>query len=130
LASAADQVACGDINGDGVSDLMGVWTGQAGVWIKYSGSGSWSYLGSSPLDLASGKMGGGAWIGSAGVPGGSGFFIDLSDSGPSGLRFRPGTEKNLNPGEGTLFGSGNPGPGEPGFTCLKQRNLTPSARVK
>jgi len=42
MATPATQVAAGDIDGDGTDDLIGIWPGQGGVWVKYSSSGSWA----------------------------------------------------------------------------------------
>jgi len=58
MATPATLITAGDLDGDGKADLIGVWPSQAGVWVKYSQTGNWSYLGSSPRDLAVGDMNG------------------------------------------------------------------------
>ena len=65
MATPADQIAAGDLDGDGTDDLIGIWAGQAGVWVKYSSTRTWAYIGLSARDIAAGKMAGGAW--SAGI---------------------------------------------------------------
>ena len=36
----------GDLDNDGTDDLIGIWPGQGGVWVKYSATGNWEYIGS------------------------------------------------------------------------------------
>ena len=46
MATPADLVAAGDIDEDATDDLIGIWSGQGGVWVKYSSTGTWSWLSS------------------------------------------------------------------------------------
>lgn len=66
----AEVVACGDLDGDGVDDLIGVWTEQGGVFVKYSSTGSWAKLSTPAKDITTGDMNGdgredlvGSWSG-------------------------------------------------------------------
>ena len=58
LASPATLVTAGDLDGDGIDDLIGIWPGQGGVWVKYSQSGSWAQLSSTARDISAGDMNG------------------------------------------------------------------------
>jgi len=58
MATPATQVAAGDIDGDGVDDLLGVWPAQGGVWVKYSSSGTWVRLSSTADWISAGDMNG------------------------------------------------------------------------
>lgn len=50
-------IASGDINGDLMDDLLGVWETIPGVWIRYSETGTWEKLHEiSPLWIAAGRM--------------------------------------------------------------------------
>ena len=42
LASPATKITVGDLDGDGIDDLIGLWPGQGGIWVKYSQSGAWA----------------------------------------------------------------------------------------
>jgi outer membrane protein assembly factor BamB len=58
LSSAADLIASGDLSGDGVADLIGIWAGQAGVWTRSSADGTWTYLGGTARHIGAGDMNG------------------------------------------------------------------------
>jgi hypothetical protein len=58
LATPADQVTAGDLDGDGKDDLIGIWPSQGGVWVKYSKTGSWAKLSTTAIDIATGDMNG------------------------------------------------------------------------
>jgi|GEM_PF-3278554 len=58
LATPATLVTAGDLDGDGIDDLIGIWPGQGGVWVKYSLSGSWAQLSSTARDISAGDMNG------------------------------------------------------------------------
>ena len=58
LASPATLITAGNLDGDGIDDLIGIWPGQGGVWVKYSQSGTWAKLSSTAIDIASGNMNG------------------------------------------------------------------------
>jgi hypothetical protein len=139
MASEAEQIATGDLDGDNADDLIGVWPGQAGIWVKYSKDGSWANLGSTALDIAAGFMAGGTWSGGLGEffgPAGSFFgrmsgpgkpgFVDSSEQGPGGKGFRPAMASNLSPRISRASSRRlPPGPGEPGFRFVSQKNLVP-----
>jgi len=70
VASPATQIAAGDIDNDGIDDLLGLWPGQGGVWVKYSDSGNWELLSTTPDWFGAGDMDGdgredllGTWAG-------------------------------------------------------------------
>jgi hypothetical protein len=58
LATPATLITAGDLDGDGIDDLIGIWPGQGGVWVKYSKTGSWAKLSTTARDIASGDMNG------------------------------------------------------------------------
>jgi len=147
MASEATQVTCGDLDADGAADLIGIWPGQGGVWVKYSTGGAWARLSSTARDISAGvmRLAGGAGMGAADAPaltepiGGiaegpdlRGAKTDLSDMAPNGARFSPREQKNLEPrasarGRGLV---GVPGPGQPGFKAVRQQsNLVPEERL-
>jgi len=142
MATPATQVTAGDIDGDSTDDLVGIWPGQGGVWVKYSSTGTWQRLSSTADWIACGKMRGGA--GSAGLvylqapvggyaegPGDVVNYEDLSSEGPGGWDFVYQEEKNLIPQEqGELKIVRIPGPGELGFKYIEQRNLVPKEGIK
>ena len=70
MATPATKITAGDLDGDGIADLIGIWPSQGGVWVKYSQSGSWALLSSTADWIAAGDMNGddredllGAWTG-------------------------------------------------------------------
>jgi hypothetical protein len=138
MATQAEQVAAGDLDEDGTDDLIGLWTTQGGVWVKYSRTGSWLKLSSPAADIDAGVMRGAFWGsnkfeftdllgpfgGLAEGPLGLSRYKDLAGEGPGGWRFAAQEERNLVPtkkGESSVI----PGPGEPGFLWLEQKNLIP-----
>ena len=58
LATPASQIVAGDLDGDGLDDLIGIWPGQGGVWVKYSASGRWAKLSPTARDISVGDMNG------------------------------------------------------------------------
>jgi hypothetical protein len=131
------------LDGDLTDDLIGLWTSQGGVWVKYSMTGAWSKLSTPVKDMATGPMAGGFWgankygfIGLIGPfggfaegPGTLPKFLDKSAEGPGGWRFVAQEQKNLIPqanGKAVVV----PGPGEPGFKWTEQKNLVPQERIE
>lgn len=54
ISDVSDVVEAGDIDGDGISDLLGVWSD--GVWAKYM-DGAWTKISSSiPIEIAAGYV--------------------------------------------------------------------------
>jgi len=58
LASPATKIAVGDLDGDEIDDLIGLWPGQGGIWVKYSQSGVWAKISSTAQYIAAGDMNG------------------------------------------------------------------------
>jgi len=58
LASPATMITCGDIDEDGIDDVIGLWPTQGGIWVKYSSTGAWAKLSSTAVHIASGDMNG------------------------------------------------------------------------
>jgi hypothetical protein len=58
-------------------------------------------------------------------------FKDLSAEGPGGLKFGYWEDKDLEPHESAQMRTLRiPGPGEPGFRCIEQKNLFPQEQEK
>lgn len=141
MANPADQVTCGDVDGDRKDDLIGIWPGQAGVWVKYASSGAWGKLSSTAKDISAGRMRGGAQGGggSTGLLSPLGKFgagpellkssQDLSSLGPGGMNFVFEDSGNPTPVEQGPKMTKKSGPGEPGFRCIEQSQLTPQQRI-
>jgi len=138
MATPATQVTAGDLDGDGTDDVIGIWPSQAGVWVKYSQTGAWAKLSSTAVDIAVGRMRaagssslqepGSIVAGSIGDwgPDAGADALDLSANAPGGMNFACPDGENLEPREsGDLVHI--PGPGEPDFQCLEQKNLVPGA---
>jgi len=138
-------VTAGDIDGDSTDDLIGTWS--SGLWVKYSSTGTWQRMTPIlPTDIDAGKMRG--WGGSACVeglmefsepirgvyaegPGSIDNYLDLSSEGPGGWNFAFQVEENLVPQKkGLKIMMRIPGPGEPGFKYIEQKNLFPQERLK
>jgi len=58
LATSASQITAGDLDGDGIDDLIGIWPGLGGAWVKYSSNSTWERLANSADLIASGDMNG------------------------------------------------------------------------
>lgn len=138
MATPATQIAAGDLDGDGTDDLLGIWPGQGGVWVKYSSDETWERLSSTADWIACGKMRGvgssssevmklsGPFGGFAQGPGWFEKYEDLSNEGPGGWNFAHQEEEALVPREEKKARMQRvPGPGEPGFKCIEQKNLIP-----
>jgi hypothetical protein len=70
LGSPASKIAAGDLDGDDVDDLIGIWPSQGGVWVKYSSDGTWEKISSTADWIGAGDMNGdgrddllGTWTG-------------------------------------------------------------------
>jgi hypothetical protein len=137
MSTPADQVTCGDLDGDAKADLIGIWPTQGGAWVKYSQTGSWAKLSSSARDIAAGKMraGTGGSMPAQALFGPMGGYAqgpesliqyqDISTDGPGGLHFVYQTEELLIPQEHESEMMRIPGPGEPGFRCVEEKNFIP-----
>ena len=58
LASPATRITVGDLDGDAIDDLVGLWPGQGGIWVKYAQSGAWDLLSSTAQYIGAGDMNG------------------------------------------------------------------------
>jgi hypothetical protein len=138
IGEAADLVAAGDVDGDGLCDFFGAF-GYSGVWSKTTADQNWTYLSSSiPRDIAAGKLTGGTWgtnallapgpISVSSVPLTKPWLNpqskDLAEYGPGGSLFHYSIQKEHIPREVNYSGY-IPGPGEPGFVYVRQKNLKP-----
>jgi len=125
IASPGESIAAGDVDGDGIDDLIGIWPGQGGVWVKYSSTGSWKNISSKPECVATGKLRN-AQGSSAEGPSLNMDHEDLSSEGPWGWNFVYKKEKNLIPKETKRpLLKKHPGPGEFGFRYIEQSRLVP-----
>jgi len=58
MASPATMIATGQLDGDEIDDLIGLWPTQGGIWVKYSSSGVWTKLSTTADHIAAGDMDG------------------------------------------------------------------------
>jgi hypothetical protein len=58
IATPADFVAAGDLDGDGLDDPIGVWPAYSGVWVRNSGSGQWVLMATPAAGIAAGDLSG------------------------------------------------------------------------
>jgi len=56
MATPAGQIVCGDLDGDGADDLIGIWPTLGGVWVKYSNDNTRSKIFSRADLIACGKI--------------------------------------------------------------------------
>jgi M6 family metalloprotease-like protein len=81
LASPATMIACGDLDGDAIDDIVGLWPTQGGIWVKYSQSGAWARLSSTAVHIAAGDMNGDGRVDLLGTWDGQGVYYRNSLSG-------------------------------------------------
>jgi len=81
LATPATLIANGDLDDDGIDDVIGIWPTQGGVWVKYSASGSWAQLSSTARHIACGDMNGDGRVDLLGTWDGQGVYYRNSASG-------------------------------------------------
>jgi hypothetical protein len=154
MASPATLIMTGDLDGDAIDDLIGIWPTQGGVWVKYSIDGTWERLSSTAQDIAAGKMraasGGGEALAEGGMAEqqelvelplpmggneeGPGIALDkkdISNLGPGGARFVFLEDINLDPKEDESARlSRIPSPGESGVKWVEQANLFPLEQIR
>ena len=58
LANPASKITAGDLDGDGIDDLVGIWPSQSGVWVKYSQTGTLVNLSTTADWIAAADMNG------------------------------------------------------------------------
>jgi len=81
MASPATLITAGDLGGDGVDDLIGIWPSQGGVWVKSSTNGAWTKLSTTAEHIASGDMNGDGRVDFLGTWDGQGVYYRNSLSG-------------------------------------------------
>jgi len=81
MASPATLITAGDLGGDGVDDLIGIWPSQGGVWVKSSTNGAWTKLSTTAEHIASGDMNGDGRVDFLGTWDGQGVYYRDSLSG-------------------------------------------------
>jgi len=74
MASPATLITAGDLGGDGVDDLIGIWPSQGGVWVKSSTNGAWTKLSTTAEHIAAGDMNGDGRVDFLGTWDGQGVF--------------------------------------------------------
>jgi Beta-propeller repeat/FG-GAP-like repeat/Ser-Thr-rich glycosyl-phosphatidyl-inositol-anchored membrane family/FG-GAP repeat len=68
-SSVATQIAAGDMDGDGIADLVGIFP-ASGLWVKYSATGQWQFISSPPTWITVGDFNGDGKADLAGIWGG------------------------------------------------------------
>jgi hypothetical protein len=81
MASPATKITVGDLDGDGIDDLIGLWPGQGGIWVKYSQGGAWAKLSSTAEYICAGDMNGDGKADLVGTWDGQGVFYRDSTTG-------------------------------------------------
>jgi hypothetical protein len=81
LASPATKITVGDLDGDEIDDLIGLWPGQGGIWVKSSQSGTWVRLSSTAQYITAGDMNGDDRVDLLGTWDGQGVFYRDSITG-------------------------------------------------
>jgi len=77
MASPATMIATGQLDGDEIDDLIGLWPTQGGIWVKYSSSGTWAKVSTTAKHIAAGDMDGDGRVDFLGTWDGQGvFYID------------------------------------------------------
>ena len=69
LANTADQIASGDLDGDGLDDVIAYWENNGGIWVYYSSFEEWFKLSATPSTFTACDMNGdgkedllGSWL--------------------------------------------------------------------
>jgi Leucine-rich repeat (LRR) protein len=81
LASPATMITAGDLDGDSVDDLIGLWPSQGGIWVRYAESGAWARLSSTARYITAGDMNGDGRVDLVGTWDGQGVFYRDSMTG-------------------------------------------------
>jgi hypothetical protein len=139
MSTPATKTEAGDLDGDGIDDLIGIWPTQGGVWVKYSKTAAWAKLSTTADWISAGRMRTAgatspagatlpteliAPLGGYATSPGEVTHLDYSDWGPGGPLFVYEKERNLAPRQADDQAP-LPGPGEPGFRCAEEKNLIP-----
>lgn len=80
-ASPATMIASGDLDGDAIDDLLGLWPSQGGIWVKYSETGIWARLSSTAQHIGAGDMNGDGRVDLLGTWDGQGVYYRDSMTG-------------------------------------------------
>jgi len=81
IASPATLITAGDLDGDEIDDIIGLWPTQGGIWVKYSNTGAWSRLSTTAEHIAAGDMNGDGRADFLGTWTGQGVFFRNSANG-------------------------------------------------
>jgi hypothetical protein len=102
--SVATQVAAGDMDGDGKADVVAIFP-SSGLWVKYSATGQWQFISTSPTWIAVGDFNGDGRADLAGIWSGS---VWLRDSASGSWTNMPTSSPATQIAVGDMDGDGIP----------------------
>ena len=96
-SSVATQIAAGDMDGDGKADLVANFP-ASGLWVKYSSTGQWQFISSSPTGIAVGDFNGDGKADLAGIWGGVVWIRDSATGSWTSSHFWRHADRRRRPG--------------------------------